>query len=93
MNDSKHVDKFFKLKMRHWTNGGTGITNFSKNEIEDYKKALEISKREDLVVCSVGFPTPCSKGISHAQCSLHGIDNSDTSSFFDALDRIKKTTS
>lgn len=81
----------FKLIMRHWTLGGTGITNFSKREVDDYKKALDASKREDLIICSVGFATPSSLKISNCQCSLHGIGHEDTSSFFDELDKIKQS--
>jgi len=78
----------FKLVMRHWTSGGTGITNFDKHELNNYQKALEKSKREDLIVCSVGFPV-INKN-SKLQGSLHGIGFEDTSSFFNELDKIKK---
>lgn len=81
----------FSLVMRHWTNGGTGITNFPKHELENYRKALDVSKREDLIVCSVGFSIPSSLGISNTQESLHQIGHKDTKSFFDELSKIRKS--
>ena len=77
--------------MRHWMHGGTGVTNFSKNELEDYRKALDASKREDLIICSVGFSTQKSLGISNTQGSLHQTERKNTTSFFDELDKIKKS--
>jgi hypothetical protein len=36
---------FSELPIGHWTNGGTGITNFSKERVPLYEKAVELYNR------------------------------------------------
>jgi hypothetical protein len=45
-----------KLDMRHWSEGGTGVTNFHPEREPIYIKAIEQFGDEGLILVSTGIP-------------------------------------
>lgn len=48
----------YKLRMWHWLEGGTGITNFTPEWLESISKAMEICKIEGMTIVNRGIH-PC----------------------------------
>lgn len=82
--------QFGKLVMYPKLFGGTGVTNFDIREMPLYRAALLESGRADLVLCSVGYPTPWVSGLQRGDGSLHRIGQRSMKSYWDIFHRIKK---
>jgi hypothetical protein len=82
-----------KLDMRHWTDGGTGVTNFPPEREPIYIKAIEKFGDEGLILVSTGIPAKGSTYLQPYFCSLHDTKgNRDLSDFWDVFDEVKKNT-
>ena len=61
------------LDMRHWTDGGTAVTNFSPRLTPIYEAALVEWGDDGLVICSVGMPGYGQGHIRRDMSSLHDL--------------------
>jgi hypothetical protein len=71
----------------HWSNGGTGITNFEPDVLPLYKKAIEIYGEKTLWVeywPMMGTPEWCDY-----LYSLHSSDRRDLSLFWNIFNSLK----
>ena len=62
------------LIMKHWTEGGTGVTNFSPDKFDLYKESVRLYGDPSLIVCDQAYPpAPPSYG-----GSLHWLKHKNT---------------
>ncbi len=77
------------IVMTHWTDGGTGITNFGADKFDIYKEAIETYGDKYLVI----VPKPI--GFSWSNCmSLHDTRDGrvDLGDFWDVFTELKKNS-
>jgi hypothetical protein len=77
----------------HWTDGGTGVTNFDKKNRARYERAVEIYGDKNLVICDLPLPfqgqaEPCAYGVSKYH-SLHHLHMGDLSLFWRIYNGLK----
>lgn len=71
-----------KIIFKHWTEGGTGVTNFELSQLDFYKKVVKEFGDSELVVVDKAFKTesgytPCGYGLLHNLRDTGKIDLSD----------------
>jgi len=72
----------------HWTNGGTGITNFNPTMLDVYQKAINEHPGLGLWIEKRPMSGPSLKG----DYSLHRHATGDLSLFWETFERIKEDT-
>lgn len=69
----------------HWARGGTGVTNFQREEVELYKTAIQQFGDPQLVLSRLPMQPHC-----HSDYSLHDLsEGRDLTPFWNVFDRVK----
>jgi len=78
-----------ELIMKHWQRGGTGITNFRPSSRWIYEQAIaeyvNSGGKSELVICT----SPIGDTNIPTDFSLHSLDSSDLSGFWEIFKEIK----
>lgn len=88
------MKKHMKIILCLWAEGGTGLTNFRKEELPKYEKVLELTDDPDYVICS----KPCATAyysveqLENTNHSLHCLVNKNSHSFYQNLKLCTKST-
>lgn len=73
-----------KIILSHWTQGGTGLTNFRPSELPRFEEALKRYGREGIVICSK--PMRCNGNECPTDHSLHLLRECEANVVCDASD-------
>lgn len=77
-----------KYAAAHWTNGGTGLTNFDPSEVEAYEAAIKEHGDPDFFIERLPM-YPSDILPFEGDFSLHCHSRKDTGEFFRVLRRVK----
>lgn len=83
-----------KIILSNWTSGGTGLTNFLKDELPLYERAIDRHGDPDYIICSKALGTEyfTSDMLSDNYHSLHFLKagQEDSGSFWRTFETIQK---
>ena len=72
----------------HFTQGGTGVTNFSDEDLDVYEAAISIYGDPTIII---GEPMICANGKIYHNYALHHLEPiRDLSDFWDVFDQIEE---
>jgi len=80
------------IDLKHWTDGGTGVTNFEENEMPLYEKAIKRFGDTELVVSDkpIEAKVPYKILLKMKLCSFHNLkENHDLSDFWKVFKQVK----
>lgn len=86
-------DLLAAVVLKHWTDDGTGITNFDKPKLAKYGKAIKAYGDTNMVVVDEPMPagnTSCRKWMKETMHSLHRLNGQTDLSEFWRIFRGKK---
>jgi hypothetical protein len=79
-----------KIVLCNWTEGGTALTNFPKEQLAEYEKIVEAFGSSDFVICSKACATEwyTSAQLSIHNHSLHYIGNGHCGDFWKCAAKV-----
>ena len=78
-----------QIKLQHWRNGGTGLTNFQPEQLPDYEAALAAYSGDDIRIEKA--PLDCGKNTPLGDYSLHCTSGHDASEFWRVFREVNES--